>query len=103
MSLQKLLAFRTDADADPRHAPAFVRVEAVRLIVDELHDVGRSVFLSAEAVGVRAADMSDVLMRAAPVRLIDAVNLIVGHGRYPFQNETTRPKRRAVDFREGAS
>lgn len=82
MRLQELVSGRARPHADPSRGTAFVSVEAMIPLLDHADYVGYSILPSTRTARIWTAHIRDVLVRAAPVLLIDGVNPVVSHGCY---------------------
>lgn len=101
IGLDELVTVRAGSHANPRDIPAFVRVELVGALLDELHDIRNGILPAPTLVWLRAARMGDTFMWAVSIRLVDAVNPVVSHAATLSLTEGPVRSAGSLIFKEG--
>jgi hypothetical protein len=79
LSLKVLASAGAHAHMNPSHNPVFLGVETVGFTLNESDNIGDGIAPPPGAIRLRPTNMSDVLMGAVAVRLVNAINTIVCH------------------------
>lgn len=79
LSLKVLASAGAHTHMNPSHNPVFLGVETVGVTLDESDNIRDGIAPPPGAIRLRPTNMSDVLMGAVAVRLVNAINTIVCH------------------------